>query len=142
MAFTFNWARGQSIPTIKGGDRSYQQTIRNDAANWGNALRGYETRKANQEYADMLGGNASEIASIKAEIARLEQRNAELASQAAAEQAQAVAQQQAQVMAPQYTAQNQMQGYGAYMQGMQDQGYGSQAGPILDMMMASYRRTR
>lgn len=141
MAFTFNWARGQSIPTIKGGDNSYQQTIRNDAANWGSALRGYETRKANQEYADMLGGNVSEIAAIKAEIAELEQRNAELASQAASEQAA----QQMQSYNPQAQTQaaaQQMQGYGAYMQGMQDQGYGAQqmqAGPILEMM---YRRTR
>ena len=139
MAFTFNWARGQSIPTIKGGDRSYQQTIRNDAANWGSALRGYETRKANQEYADMLGGNVSEIAAIKAEIAALEKRNAELASQAASE----MAAQQMQAYNPQaQVAEQQMQGYGAYMQGMQDQGYGAQqmqAGPILEMM---YRRAR
>lgn len=141
MAFTFNWARGQSIPTIKGGDRSYQQTIRNDAANWGSALRGYETRKANQEYADMLGGNVSEIAAIKAEIAALEKRNAELASQAASE----MAARQMQAYNPQAQAQaaaQQMQGYGAYMQGMQDQGYGAQqmqAGPILEMM---YRRAR
>lgn len=141
MAFTFNWARGQSIPTIKGGDNSYQQTIRNDAANWGSALRGYETRKANQEYADMLGGNVSEIAAIKAEIAALEKRNAELASQAASEQAA----QQMQAYNPQAQTQaaaQQMQGYGAYMQGMRDQGYGAQqmqAGPILEMM---YRRTR
>ena len=139
MAFTFNWARGQSIPTIKGGDRSYQQTIRNDAANWGSALRGYETRKANQEYADMLGGNVSEFAAIKAEIAALEKRNAELASQAASE----MAAQQMQAYNPQaQAAAQQMQGYGAYMQGMQDQGYGAQqmqAGPILEMM---YGRTR
>lgn len=139
MAFTFNWARGQSIPTIKGGDRSYQQTIRNDAANWGSALRGYDTRKANQEYADMLGGNVSEIAAIKAEIAALEKRNAELASQAASE----MAAQQMQAYNPQaQAAAQQMQGYGAYMQGMQDQGYGAQqmqAGPILEMM---YRRAR
>lgn len=139
MAFTFNWARGQSIPTIKGGDNSYQQTIRNDAANWGSALRGYETRKANQEYADMLGGNVSEIAAIKAEIASLEKRNAELASQAASE----MAAQQMQAYNPQaQAAAQQMQGYGAYMQGMQDQGYGAQqmqAGPILEMM---YRRAR
>ena len=139
MAFTFNWARGQSIPTIKGGDRSYQQAIRNDAANWGSALRGYETRKANQEYADMLGGNVSEIAAIKAEIAALEKRNAELASQAASE----MAAQQMQAYNPQaQAAAQQMQGYGAYMQGMQDQGYGAQqmqAGPILEMM---YRRAR
>ena len=139
MAFTFNWARGQSIPTIKGGDNSYQQTIRNDAATWGNALRGYETRKANQEYADMLGGNVSEIAAIKAEIAALEKRNAELASQAASEQAA----QQMQGYNPQAQAQaaaQQMQGYGAYMQGMQDQGVS--AAPILEMMAANYRRMR
>lgn len=139
MAFTFNWAGGQSIPTIKGGDNSYQQTIRNDAANWGSALRDYETRKANQEYADLLGGNVSEIAAIKAEIAALEKRNAELASQAASE----LAAQQMQAYNPQaQAAAQQMQGYGAYMQGMQDQGYGAQqmqAGPILEMM---YRRTR
>lgn len=139
MAFTFNWAGGQSIPTIKGGDNSYQQTIRNDAANWGSALRGYETRKANQEYADLLGGNVSEIAAIKAEIAALEKRNAELASQAASE----LAAQQMQAYNPQaQAAAQQMQGYGAYMQGMQDQGYGAQqmqAGPILEMM---YGRTR
>ena len=141
MAFTFNWARGQYIPTIKGGDNSYQQTIRNDAANWGSALRGYETRKANQEYADMLGGNVSEIAAIKAEIVALEKRNAELASQAASE----MAAQQMQAYNTQAQAQaaaQQMQGYGAYMQGMQDQGYGAQqmqAGPILEMM---YRRAR
>lgn len=139
MAFTFNWAGGQSIPTIKGGDNSYQQTIRNDAANWGSALRDYETRKANQEYADLLGGNVSEIAAIKAEIAALEKRNAELAPQAASE----LAAQQMQAYNPQaQAAAQQMQGYGAYMQGMQDQGYGAQqmqAGPILEMM---YRRTR
>lgn len=136
MAFTFNWARGQSIPTIKGGDRSYQQTIRNDAANWGSALRGYETRKANQEYADMLGANASDIAAIKAEIAALEKRNAELASQVASEQAAQAAAQQMQGYNPQ---EQQMQGYGAYMQGMQNRAQQMQAGPILEMM---YRRTR
>lgn len=143
MAFTFNWARGQSIPTIKGGDNSYQDTIRKDAANWGSALRGYETRKANQEYADMLGGNRDDIAAIKAEIAELEQRNAELQQQAISEQQQQqqqMAATQAQVMAPQYNAQNQMQGYSAYMQGMQNQGVS--AAPILEMMAANYRRTR
>lgn len=141
MAFTFNWARGQSIPTISGGDRSYQDLIRRDAANWGSALRGYETRKANQEYADMLGGNASEIAAIKAEIAALEKRNAELASQAASEQA-AQRMQGYNPQAPAQAAAQQMQGYGAYMQGMQDQDYGAQqmqAGSILEMI---YGRTR
>lgn len=83
MAFTFNWA-GVNIPTIQGGTNNYQQTIRNDASNWGNALRGYEQRKANQEYADMLGqysnGNPR-IAEIEAEIKQLEAQNAELEKQ-------------------------------------------------------------
>lgn len=83
MAFTFNWA-GVNIPTVQGGTNNYQQTIRNDASNWGNALRGYEQRKANQEYADMLGqysnGN-SRIAEIEAEIKQLEAQNAELEKQ-------------------------------------------------------------
>lgn len=86
MAFTFNWA-GVNIPTIQGGSNNYQQTIRNDASNWGNALRGYEQRKANQEYADMLGqysnGNPR-IAEIEAEIKQLEAQNAELEKQRAA----------------------------------------------------------
>ena len=87
----------------------------------------------------MLGGNVSEIAAIKAEIAALEKRNAELASQAASEQAA----QQMQGYNPQAQAQaaaQQMQGYGAYMQGMQDQGVS--AAPILEMMAANYRRMR
>lgn len=83
MAFTFNWA-GVNIPTVQGGTNNYQQTIRNDAAHWGNALRGYEQRKANQEYADMLGqysnGNPR-IAEIEAEIKQLEAQNAELEKQ-------------------------------------------------------------
>lgn len=83
MAFTFNWA-GVNIPTIQGGTNNYQQTIRNDASSWGNALRGYEQRKANQEYADMLGqysnGNPR-IAEIEAEIKQLEAQNAELEKQ-------------------------------------------------------------
>lgn len=88
MAFTFNWASGPSVPVIKGGDRSYQDRARVDAANYGSALRGYETRKANQEYADLVNGFrqtdvkalAGNLESIKAEIARLEQRNAEIRS--------------------------------------------------------------
>lgn len=85
MAFTFNWA-GVDVPTIQGGSNNYQQTIRNDAASWGNALRGYEQRKANQEYADMLKGfnnpnTAAKIAELQAELARLEQRNEAIKAQ-------------------------------------------------------------
>lgn len=85
MAFTFNWA-GVNINPIQGGSNNYQQTIRNDAANWGNALRGYEQRKASQEYADILKGfnnpnNATRILELEAEIKRLEQRNEEIKAQ-------------------------------------------------------------
>ena len=85
MAFTFNWA-GVNIPTVQGGTNNYQQTIRNDAAHWGNALRGYEQRKANQEYADILNGfnnpnTSAKIAELQAELARLEQRNEEIKAQ-------------------------------------------------------------
>lgn len=85
MAFTFNWA-GVNINPIQGGSNNYQQTIRNDAANWGGAVRGYEQRKANQEYADMLKefdnpNTKAKILEIKAEIARLEKRNEEIKAQ-------------------------------------------------------------
>ena len=76
MAFTFNWA-GVNVPTIQGGTNNYQQTIRNDAANWGSALRGYENRKANQEYADILDAR-SRVAQIQARIAQLQERNREI----------------------------------------------------------------
>lgn len=85
MAFTFNWA-GINAPAIQGGSNNYQQAIRNDAASWGGAVRGYEQRKANQEYADMLKefenpNTKAKILEIKAEIARLEKRNEEIKAQ-------------------------------------------------------------
>ena len=79
MAFTFNWT-GFATPEIRGGSNDYQRTIREDSSNFGGALRGYEVKKANQEYADILDSKAK-IQTISARIAQLEQRNAELRSQ-------------------------------------------------------------
>ena len=79
MAFTFNWT-GFSTPEIRGGNNDYQRTIREDSSNFGGALRGYEVKKANQEYADILD-KKGRISTISARIAQLEQRNAELRSQ-------------------------------------------------------------
>lgn len=85
MAFTFNWA-GINVPVIQGGNRDYQQTIRADAANAGNAVRGYEQKKADWKYADILKGfnnpnTSAKIAELQAELARLEQRNEAIKAQ-------------------------------------------------------------
>lgn len=85
MAFTFNWA-GVNIPTVQGGNNDFQRLAREDGASWGNAVRGYEQRKASQEYADILKGfnnpnTAAKIAELQSELARLEQRNEEIKAQ-------------------------------------------------------------
>lgn len=85
MSFTFNWA-GVDVPVIQGGSNDYQKTIRADAANAGSFARGYEQRKADREYADMLDSYKStdvktKVLEMKAEIARLEQRNQEIRKQ-------------------------------------------------------------
>lgn len=79
MAFTFNWA-GISVPDIKGGSNDYQKQIREDAANWGNAVRGYERKQADKEYADLLG-KRDRISQIMARISELETRNQEIRQQ-------------------------------------------------------------
>lgn len=139
MGFSFNWA-GVNVPQIQGGSRNYQQTIRSDAQAAGNMVRGYEQRKAAQEYADILGGNANEVASIKAEIARLEQRNAELEAQVRAEE-EAIArasEQASQQMAGYTPVSQQMAGYGAYQQGMQNQGINA-ANMLAALQAQNYR---
>lgn len=85
MAFTFNWA-GINVPTIKGGDNSYQDRIRTDAGNWGAALRGYQDRKAAQEYADIIANNDANFSdmgpqyrALLQELDTLKARNAEIA---------------------------------------------------------------
>jgi hypothetical protein len=85
MAFTFNWA-GIKAPVIQGGSRDYQQTIRADAANAGNAVRGYEQKKANWDYAHMLQSYdnpdvSGRVMELKAELVRLQQRNEEIKAQ-------------------------------------------------------------
>lgn len=83
MSFTFNWA-GIHVNPVQVKDRSQQ--IREDAGNWGKAVRGYQVNKANNEYADMLKeydnpSNKVQIMELKAEIARLEKRNEEIKAQ-------------------------------------------------------------
>lgn len=87
MAFTFNWAGVQGIRDMTPVDRS--STIRTDAANWGNFVRGYEQNKANKEYAEMLekynafdskAANA-ELAQLMAELSSLKKRQEEIKAQ-------------------------------------------------------------
>lgn len=83
MSFTFNWT-GVHVNPIQVKDRSQQ--VREDAGNWGKAVRGYQVAKANDEYADMLKeydnpSNKVQIMELKAEIARLEKRNEEIKAQ-------------------------------------------------------------
>lgn len=125
MAFSFNWS-GLNVPTIS-GKRDVQNTaMQFDAAGkLGRAARGWQDRVGMQEYADMIANaRRSEdprIASIEAEIARLEQRNRELeqASSRALEQASAM---EGYAPSPAYTASQQMNGYGQYQDGMRNQG--------------------
>lgn len=84
MAFTFNWAGVQGVNPIAVADRT--NLVRDDAANFGSAVRGYEQRKASQEYADILKGfnnpnTSAKIAELQAELARLEQRNEAIKAQ-------------------------------------------------------------
>lgn len=85
MAFTFNWS-GINVPDIQGGSRDYQQTIRADAANAGNAVRGYEQKKADWDYANILKSYdnpdvSGDVMKLKAELVRLQQRNEEIRKQ-------------------------------------------------------------
>lgn len=78
MAFSFNWA-GLDVPTINVHDSSEQ--VRTDMQNLGGAVRGYQVRQADKEYADLLGQQeklGSDIESITSEIATLEARNKEI----------------------------------------------------------------
>lgn len=86
MSFTFNWA-GVHVNPIQVKDRSQQ--VREDAGNWGKAVRGYQVSKANDEYAEMLNnfkptdvqGINSEIGKLTMELQQLKQRNAEIKTQ-------------------------------------------------------------
>lgn len=78
MSFTFNWAGVQGVTPVQVKDRD--MTVRSDAAAWGSALRGYERRKADEEYAGILD-KQRRVNEIKARIQQLESRNAEIRSQ-------------------------------------------------------------
>lgn len=78
MAFSFNWA-GIDIPQLQVKDR--WEEAREDAANIGKALRGYEKREADMEYAGLLERRNSEMDrmdGISARIASLQKRNEEI----------------------------------------------------------------
>ena len=85
MAFSFNWA-GLQMPQA-----TFTKAVDDPefGANLGRAARGYENRAAANEYARKIdqfrngraaesSDNASRIASIKAEIAKLESENANI----------------------------------------------------------------
>lgn len=146
MSFSFNWA-GVNIPQAAvEPNASIQARSRADGAAWGNALRGYVNDRGMKEYAAMIENAQRDsdprIMAIEAEISKLEARNAELQRMQLAAQ-----QQQGQMdgyvpsqAMPAYGAARQMGGYGAYMQGMQDQGMAQNAAQaILD---AQRYRTR
>ena len=73
MAFSFNWS-GVNIPTINVEKGNGAET----AAMFGSAVRGFEKRQADKEYAEMLNGAQNNDSEIMAEIQRLEARNAEI----------------------------------------------------------------
>ena len=78
MAFTFNW-QGIMVNPVSGARND--GAARADAANFGGAARGYENRKIDNEYAAMVRGRRdmqANIDGIKAEIDRLEARQAEI----------------------------------------------------------------
>lgn len=90
MAFSFNWA-GVNIQPIQPKDTMEQARV--DAANIGSAIRGYEVRQANREYADIIEGRNKSLArmdEISNRIAQLQRRNEEIRSQLAGMQQTAV----------------------------------------------------
>lgn len=78
MAFSFNWA-GVDIPQLQVKDR--WEEAREDASTIGKALRGYEKREADREYAGLIERRNSEMErmdGISARIASLQKRNEEI----------------------------------------------------------------
>ena len=78
MAFTFNW-QGIRVNPVAGAKGN--EAARADAANFGAAVRGYENRKLDKDYAEMVRGRRdmqANVDGIKAEIDRLEARQAEI----------------------------------------------------------------
>lgn len=90
MGFSFNWA-GVNIPQIQVKDNWAQS--REDAKTLGAALRGYEVKKANKEYAGLISSRNEALAKmdeISNRIASLQKRNEEIRSQLAGMQQTAV----------------------------------------------------
>lgn len=83
MAFSFNWA-GVNVQPIQPKDTMEQARV--DAANLGAAVRGYEVRKANKEYGDLIknyreGNYSDRVIALKEELTRLKERNRVIAAQ-------------------------------------------------------------
>lgn len=90
MGFSFNWA-GVNIPQIQVKDNWAQS--REDAKTLGAALRGYEVKKANKEYAGLISSRNEALAKmdeISNRIASLQKRNEEIRAELAGMQQTAV----------------------------------------------------
>lgn len=78
MGFSFNWA-GVNIPQIQPKDTT--ENAMRDAKNLGAALRGYEVKQANKEYANLISSRNEALAKmdeISNRIASLQKRNEEI----------------------------------------------------------------
>lgn len=78
MGFSFNWA-GVNIPQIQVKDTT--ENAMRDADNIGRALRGYEVRQANKEYANLISSRneaLTKMDEISNRIAALQRRNEEI----------------------------------------------------------------
>ena len=90
MGFSFNWA-GVNIPQIQPKDTT--ENAMRDADNLGRALRGYEVKQANKEYANLISSRneaLTKMDEISNRIAQLQKRNEEIKAELAGMQQQAV----------------------------------------------------
>ena len=90
MGFSFNWA-GVNIPQIQPKDTT--ENAMRDADNLGRALRGYEVKKANKEYAGLISSRNEALAKmdeISNRIASLQKRNEQIKAELAGMQQKAV----------------------------------------------------
>ena len=90
MGFSFNWA-GVNIPQIQVKDTT--ENAMRDADNIGRALRGYEVRQANKEYANLISSRneaLTKMDEISNRIASLQKRNEEIRAALSGMQQQAV----------------------------------------------------
>lgn len=107
MAFSFNWA-GLNVPQIQAKDTTQQAYT--DASNLGKALRGYEVREANREYADIVNARndtLTRMGEISKRLAELQKRREEIRSQLYGMQQQPYSATQPQQAVPNYPYYNQ-----------------------------------